>query len=87
MPMFPEEAERPTDRESRQRADKCGFHHDPHECPQTARGVESPNAAYDEQPILRPAHECSEDPGCDRESRSNVIATATIVGLGAARSG
>lgn len=87
MPVLPEEGERPTDREAEQGADTRRFQHDPHEGPQTARGVESPNASHDEQPVLGPPHQRSEDPGGDRESRGKVVATAAIIGFGAARSG
>src|SRR5690348_7503175 len=78
VPLLPEESEGPADREAKKRPRKRCLRHDPDECPQPPGGIQPPNAADDEQPILSAAHERRKDPGPDREPRGNVLAAAAV---------
>ena len=85
--MLPQEAKCPTESEADECANGGCFHDNPHERPEPPSGIEAPNAAHDEEPVLSAAHERREDACRDRESGGKIVAPSTIIRLGAPRSG
>jgi len=86
MPSLPQEANSPTTTVTDHGADECAFDHDPDESPQSVRRIEPPNAANDEQPVIRAFHQSREDRRADRDAGGEVVAPSPVVRFGRARS-
>ena len=81
VPVFPDKAQRPADRKANDGADAGGFDDDPHEREEPTRGIEPPNAAHDEQPVLRAAQERGEDSAGDGHPGGEIVPPEAVVRL------
>lgn len=84
MPALPEKTDRPSESGAEESAPDGSLDDDDRELPQAMRRIQPPNAAHDEEPCPSAPRESEQDPGCDRETRRQIITPRFIVGLGCA---
>lgn len=84
VPELPDIGKQPPNHESAESAYQQRLDHHPHEGEQAMGGIEPPNAADDEEPLLRASGECREDAPGDRHTRGKVVAARTIIRFGPA---
>jgi hypothetical protein len=75
VPLLPTPPEQPSNDVPEDAPNKRGLGHDPHEGPEPPRGVEAPNAANDQEPVLGPAQERREDGDANGEAGGEIRAT------------
>lgn len=81
MPALPEKANRPPESGADESAPDGSLDDDDRELPQAMRRIQPPNAAHDEEPCASAPRESEKDPGCDRESRRQIVTARLVVGF------